>query len=61
MRAECEDLLAIVDGVAPDVGCVVTMSVYDIDVVAFNGVLTGGVEVVVADDVTPGSTVQTSK
>ena len=37
------------------------MSVNDVDIDVFNGVLTDAAKVVVAADVTPGSTVQTSK
>ena len=37
------------------------MSVNDVDIDVFNGVLTDAANVVVAADVTPGSTVQTSK
>ena len=37
------------------------MSVNDVDIDVFNGVLTDTANVVVAADVTPGSTVQTSK
>jgi len=36
----------------PDVGSVVPMSAYDVDV--FNGVLTGDVVVLAAGDATPG-------
>jgi len=37
------------------------VSVNDVDIDVFNGVLTDAANVVVAADVTPGSTVQTSK
>jgi len=37
------------------------VSVNDVDIDVFNGVLTDAANVLVAADVTPGSTVQTSK
>jgi len=58
---ECSNLPAIVDVEVSDVGCVVLVSVYDVDVVS-NGVLIGGVVVVVAAvSATHGSTIQKTK
>jgi len=58
---ECSNLPAIVVVEVSDVGCVVLVSVYDVDVVS-NGVLIGGVVVVVAAvSATHGSTIQKTK
>jgi len=47
MPAECNDLPATVDVEVSDVGCVVLVSAYDVDVDVSNGVLIGGVVVLV--------------
>ena len=48
MPAECTNLPATVDVEVSDVGCVVLVSAYDVDVDVSNGVLIGGVIVVIA-------------
>jgi len=48
MPAECNNLPATVDVEVSDVGCVVLVSAYDVDVDVSNGVLIGGVVVLVA-------------
>jgi len=60
--AECTYLPATVDVDASDVGCVVLVSAYDVDVDVSNGVLISGVVVVVAAvSTTHGSKIQNTK
>ena len=55
LQSVCHDLPATVGSIGPDVGCVVTMSLYDVDVVLSHSVLTGIVVVTVEVDVLDGS------
>jgi len=48
MSTECNNLPATVDVEVSDVGCVVLVSAYDVDVDISKGVLIGGVVVLVA-------------
>ena len=60
--AECNDLPAAVDVEVSDVGCVVLVSAYDVDVDVSNGVMIGGVVVLVAAfSATHGSRIQKMK
>ena len=60
--AECTYLPATVDVDVSDVGCVVLVSAYDVDIGVSNDVLIGGVVVVVAAvSTTHGSKIQKTK
>jgi len=60
--AECNDLPATVDVEVSDVGCVVLVSAYDVDVDVSKAVMIGGVVVMIAAvSATHGSRIQKMK